>query len=469
MLSTRAGRQTTQKLLAKVLKRIKPTKAELERELRVAEQLIKKIQQLEGKHVDVQLCGSLARNTHIKNDRDFDIFVLFPEHVSRKEFEKEGLRIGKAVFEGKKHWIEYAEHPYVRGEVSGYTVEIVPSYKLKHTTKLLSSVDRSPLHQKYLEGKLTEKMKDDVRLLKAFMKGVGCYGAKAAEKGFSGYLCELLILHYGSFLSCLQAAAKWKKGEIIDIEHYWPDEIAGELFEEPLVVVDPTDKHRNVAAAVSIEQMARFVAAARAFLAKPSEKFFFKPVTKKMGNKRLMRELSERSFVILKLPWPKQTVPEIFASQLDRFSRKFSNALSLKDFSIRRVTYFLEDYKKAFLVLELEHANLHATKLYTGPEVFDEKHSTSFLKKHILPASGPRIENGRWVVEERRAVRECGKAAKACLKDALNLEKMPLREALKKAALYTTANELGRLYKSDGFFAREFSRFLRGREEFLFY
>ena len=31
---------------------------------------------MEGKHIDVILAGSLARNTHLKGDRDIDIFVV---------------------------------------------------------------------------------------------------------------------------------------------------------------------------------------------------------------------------------------------------------------------------------------------------------------------------------------------------------------------------------------------------------
>ena len=78
------------------------------------------------------------------------------------------------------------------------------------------------------------------------------------------------------FFDCVKASAVWKNGEVIDIEKYYsePSE-AKKKFNHHLNLVDPTDKNRNVAAAVSYNQFARFIAACRKFLEKPNEKFFF--------------------------------------------------------------------------------------------------------------------------------------------------------------------------------------------------
>jgi tRNA nucleotidyltransferase (CCA-adding enzyme) len=50
-------------------------------------------------------------------------------------------------------------------------------------------------------------MLGEVRLLKKFMKGTGVYGAEIKIGGFSGYLCELLILKYRSFAQTIEAFA----------------------------------------------------------------------------------------------------------------------------------------------------------------------------------------------------------------------------------------------------------------------
>ena len=196
----------TKQLLEKVAKRITPTKRERAEQQKVAIEVIKKIKEMEGKHVDVVLCGSNARDTHLKGDNDLDIFVLFPEKLSREEFEKEGLRIGKKVFRGKKWEKAFSEHPYIRGKIEGFDVEIVPSYKVPSAELLQSSVDRSPFHNQYLKKRLKQKHMREARLLRKFLKGIDAYGADTKAGSVPGYVVELLTLQNGSFLKTVKAS-----------------------------------------------------------------------------------------------------------------------------------------------------------------------------------------------------------------------------------------------------------------------
>ncbi|MBS7613865.1 hypothetical protein KEJ48_06465, partial [Candidatus Bathyarchaeota archaeon] len=41
-----------------------------------------------------------------------------------------------------------------------------------------------------------------------FAKGIGVYGADIKTGGFSGYLCELLIVSYGDFIKTVESASK---------------------------------------------------------------------------------------------------------------------------------------------------------------------------------------------------------------------------------------------------------------------
>ncbi len=102
------------KLLQTVLKKVTPGKKETLNQNKLAEKIMKGIMESGGSHVDVMLCGSNARGTHLKGDNDLDIFVLFPEKLSRQEFEKEGLRIGKKVFRGHKWEKAFSEHKHRR-------------------------------------------------------------------------------------------------------------------------------------------------------------------------------------------------------------------------------------------------------------------------------------------------------------------------------------------------------------------
>ena len=103
------------------------------------------------------------------------------------------------------------------------------------------------------------------------MKGIGVYGSELK-------VGRLLRLPDGASRSPLRlvpggAAGSfrgWRPGELIDLEGH-----ASREHSEPLVVVDPVDPARNVAAALTMDKMFQFVAASRCFLARPSLDFFF--------------------------------------------------------------------------------------------------------------------------------------------------------------------------------------------------
>ena len=87
-------------LYKKILQKITPTKQELAAEKKLVEKVRKKIAGIEGKHSHVEWCGSSARGTHLRGDRDLDLFIMFDKKLSPQELEEEGLRIGKDVFVG---------------------------------------------------------------------------------------------------------------------------------------------------------------------------------------------------------------------------------------------------------------------------------------------------------------------------------------------------------------------------------
>src|SRR5438093_7280984 len=246
------------------------------------------------------LVGSVAKGVHLTGT-EIDIFVTFPPDTPREVLEREGLAFGDIL---ERPVRMYAEHPYTRGWYKGFEVEIVPCYRITDASQRLSAVDRTPLHVDYVLGHLGEDQATDVRLLKAWAEGIGVYGAEAKIRGFSGYLCELLVLKHGTFRGVLEAAGSWRAGTRVEF-----DTPAARPFAEPLVVVDPVDGNRNVASAVSAEQLATFVHAAGEYLTKPSERFFFPRPLKPWPTARLKRALRTREthIVAITIPAPKVT------------------------------------------------------------------------------------------------------------------------------------------------------------------
>ncbi|MBU1121005.1 MAG: CCA tRNA nucleotidyltransferase [archaeon] len=368
----------------KVLRRITPSKKENRKELSIAGRLEKKIERMRGKHVEVILAGSLARNTHLKGDKDIDLFILFDKALPREKFVREGLRIAKQAIKGKQWEIDYGEHPYLKTKVEGHEVELVPSYKISDPIELQSSVDRSPFHNAYLKARLDDGNRKDIRIFKRFLKGINCYGAELKVQGFSGYLCEVLVLYYGSFERVLKNAVKWKKAEIIDLERHYNKKDYGEVkkkFVEPLIVVDPVDRRRNAAAAVSTEKVNLFREKARLFLKKPSMEFFFPKAIKVLGKKELKTKLDKREILLVELPY-KKVHEDVTFGQLRRLLKKLSKELERNDFRVIKEDFWSDELKKMVLLIELKKLKLGERKIHTGPPLKMKEHRKRFLEKH---------------------------------------------------------------------------------------
>lgn len=452
-------------LLKKILKKIKPSKKEVEREKKIAAHLIKKIHAIKGAHVDVVLAGSIARQTNLRGDRDIDIFVMFEEKLSEQEFEKEGLRIGKSVFRGHFWEKAYSAHPYIRGKINGFDVEIVPSFKVKNLEKIKSAVDRTPFHTKFLNQNLKPSQKDEVRLLRQFLKGIKAYGAELKTSSVPGYVTELLVLQYGSFEKTIQAVSKWKEQEVIDLKKHILKSEAQKKFHSPLIVVDPVDKNRNVAAALSLNQFARFIAASRAFLKKPSINFFFPKKTKPLSLSVAKKHVKKEGLIVIETGFPKALL-DVLWGQIKRLSKKITSALEKEEFVVLRKSFWTDEKKSIIFVFDLKSNLLEKATKRIGPSVTDEKNSVRFLVHHKKPLSGPRIENGRWVVEIERKNFDAKKFLKKMLLELKKTEKANIKKSLNKKAKILKEAEVLEKYKKRGEFRDWFSTYLKGKEEF---
>ncbi|MFH1239972.1 MAG: CCA tRNA nucleotidyltransferase [Candidatus Diapherotrites archaeon] len=456
-------------LIRDVLKKVKPSENEIKQDIDMANKIIAKIKAIEGAHIDVQLAGSLARDTNLRGDRDLDIFVLFPRNLSRDVFEKEGLRIGKEVFRGHFWEESYSEHPYIRGNIDGFDIEIVPSYKIDDATEKLSAVDRSPIHNNYLLGKLSKTQKDEVRLVRQFLKGIGCYGADLKMSSVPGYVTELLILKYGNFENFIKNAVNWKNGEVIDIENYYKHESdACKKFDSHFIVVDPTDKNRNVAAALSYDQYSRLVAATRAFLKKPSNNFFFGKKFKKWEVKKVKDLLKKKELIAIKMQYPKNANLDVIYGQIKKFRRKMLNVLEYYEFRAYHGKEWTDEKNEIVIILELENLKIQQVTKHFGPEVTQKEHSEKFLSENKKITAGPWIQNGRWVVEKLRKYSDANILIKEFLNKEKSIQRLPLKKAIAKAKIIHEP-EIINMYKKDSGFAEFLTDYLKSKEKFLDY
>ncbi|MBI2543046.1 MAG: CCA tRNA nucleotidyltransferase [Candidatus Aenigmarchaeota archaeon] len=401
-----------QTLLSKVLKKTKPRQADekklnnlSKKALEITREIVKKYQ---GKAI---LAGSITRGTWLPNKREFDIFILFPEDLPENKLEEHGLLIGKQVIKQLKgkSFVEYAQHPYVSGVVDGVDIDIVPCYEVESAEKIKSAVDRTPFHVRYIEKNLSLELSDDVRLLKQFLTSNKIYGADAKTQGFSGYVCELLVIRYGGFLEVIKAASKWVPGSIIDLENYYKKEDHHKLRKifknQPLILIDPTDRNRNTASALSIESFLRFVKLSKGFLDRPNVKYFSEKKLPSITGRELKQKRLQRKTELLFIKFsPPKVVPDILWPQLRRFAERLQSILeeTKYEFKVMRKDVYSNEKDLVVVLLEMEIPKLPPIQKRVGPTVFAVKDSSRFLEKYKKPLTGPFVEESNWVVEINR-------------------------------------------------------------------
>ncbi|WP_225332925.1 CCA tRNA nucleotidyltransferase [Halomicrobium urmianum] len=353
--------------------------------------------------------GSTARGTWVSGDRDVDVFVAFPADLDRERLEEYGLDVGHAVLPGGHE--EYAEHPYVKGEVEGYDVDLVPCYDLDDATDIRSAVDRTPFHTRYLEERLDDRLADEVRVCKQFLKGIGAYGSDLRTRGFSGFLTELLVLEYGGVREFLAAAADWHPPVRLDPEDHGRAE-----FDDPLVVIDPTDPERNVAAVLSAERLASLQHYAREFVADPREALFEPREPDPLDADEVRAAISDRGTtpvaVVFDAP---DVVEDQLWPQLFRSLGGVTDELDRRGFDVLRGATWAHD--RAVLFAELAVAERPAIERHEGPPVHVRDHAEGFYGKYADgDAYGPFVADDRYVVERDR---EYAAAAAFLRSDAL--------------------------------------------------
>ncbi len=281
--------------MQEVLKNIKPNKEEQAKFKQSSDSFLKKIK---IKDTPTILGGSGAKDTWLSGSHDIDIYVVFNYKKYAQKSDKLSQILEKEL---KKIFPKIAKlhgsRDYFQLNHQGYLFEIIPILKINKAKEAINITDISPLHSIWV-NKHTKKLKDEIRLAKQFCKANNLYGAESYLAGFSGYVLEILVAHYGSFEKLLQASLNWKVKEIVDPEKYYHQKMA--LFQlnqsklqSPLIVIDPVDKSRNASAALGLEKFTLFKKLAKNYLQHPSIDFFtkkeinFSELKKEAENKKL--------------------------------------------------------------------------------------------------------------------------------------------------------------------------------------
>jgi tRNA nucleotidyltransferase (CCA-adding enzyme) len=264
-------------------------------------------------------------------------------------------------------------------------LNIVPCYNVEKGL-WKSAADRSQYHTEFMQKMLKPDQKNQIRILKSFLKGIGIYGAELSTAGFSGYVTEVLVLKYGNFKNVIKNIATLKKkGEIIAIENISNENIY-KKFESPIIIIDPIDPNRNLGTAISSESLSRFIFGARTFLANPSINFF--NINKK---KNMMKNIENQlenveellpNIVVLEFNYRNRS-SDIIWGQLKKLTKSISRHFTDNEYTIIKSECYIDNNtNSAKLIFLLKFIKLSPFFEKGGPCIFMEKEVLQFVKKN---------------------------------------------------------------------------------------
>ena len=369
------------KILKGVLEEIKPDdalKTDVAGKINAVLELIKK----KLKDAKVTLGGSGAKGTWLKLANDADIFVCFDYNKYKDKSDQLSDILEKKIkplfprltrLHGSRDYFQFEKH--------GFTFEIIPILDIKDAKQAKNITDVSPLHAKWVTKKANKTLRDEIRLTKQFCKANNAYGAESYIRGFSGYMCEVLTIHYGSFLKLARAVSKWKEKEIIDTKKYYKGkDILMELNKSktisPLILIDPVQKDRNAAAALSDEKFNNFIQACRKFLKKPSKELFKEKKLTEDGLKK-----KSKNVIILKVKTVKRK-EDVAGAKLVKAFEYLTAQLEKNDFKIIEKGWDWSKEVDGLLYFIINKTPLEKIKIHSGPTIKTKEHVKRFKAKH---------------------------------------------------------------------------------------
>lgn len=320
--------------------------------------------------------GSIAKDTFLQGDMDIDLFLLMDPDVDEAALKQTTERVGRRVLDAPRK--KYAQHPYIIGSWDGVQVDLVPAYRVAEAGARMSAVDRTPFHTAWVREHLTDTLRDHLRLLKGWCKGVGVYGAETSQAGFSGYLLEVLAVHFGAFhavLDWLAAGATPRRIALGD------DQVEDDV--SPLVVVDPVDPTRNCAAAVGTDTLTLAAQAAEAYERSPSRRFWSPAPPRPEPAETLHAALAAEDAQWLGLRLSPQTDRlDVVLPQFQKAARTMQDQLERAGFAVRRsdVSAY-EDDRRIGMQWVLDAGTLPATRVHEGPSSDHEPNASRFREK----------------------------------------------------------------------------------------
>lgn len=357
--------------MEELLKTIKPSVTETREIKKIFNEIKRSIRIRDTK---VIIGGSTAKGTFLKGNHDIDVYIKF----NRKKYE--GMDISEVLKDNLKFKVKnvHGSRDYFQFNYKGYDIELIPIMDIKKVTDADNITDISPFHIKWVRKH--KHLVNEIRLTKAFCKANGIYGAESFIKGFSGYALEILTIHYGGFENLLKNAVKWKSKQIvIDVEGYYKGrdvnrEMNKSKLEGPMILVDPVQESRNVAAVLSREKMNLFMIKAKSFLKSKEKRHFFIKKSLKLND---LKE-KYKHLIVLEAK-PLEGKRDVIGAKLLKCYEYFIKKLEEHDFELIDSDWHWDS--KALFWFALKNLKIEGKVKHYGPPKNQRERIKSFREK----------------------------------------------------------------------------------------
>ena len=262
-----------------------------------------------------------------------------------------------------------------------FTFEIVPILDIKKAEQAKNITDVSPLHSNFVRKH--KKLANEIRLAKQFFKAGKVYGAESYIRGFSGYVCEILTVNYGSFLNLIKSASKWKEKTVIDVMKYYEGQnvfnaINKSKLLSPLVVIDPVQKDRNAAAALDHEKFDIIRRRSKEFLKNPVKEFFEEKV---LSENDIRKKAGKSKAMILKA-FPLKRKDDVAGAKMLKAFHFIEKNLISSEFKVIESDMLWHAKTSSLFYYIVENKNLSKEIKIMGPPIKSKHHAAVFKKIH---------------------------------------------------------------------------------------
>jgi len=264
-----------------VLACITPSQEEIDLQTKIINQLVEalqnKVASTDYQYSFIESEGSTGKKqTQLRGAADIDLFVALKPEDYPQIFKKPETETHQAINDLMSNlvseWFEpavrnlevsdvqraFSQHPFLSLKIADIDIDILGCFDIDAETLAekgpITAVDRTVHHTGYIADRMTQKKREDARILKSFVRACHAYGDTCAvgRMGLTGVTLEIIVLKEPNLDAAVQTIRNLDTEPIDPLSRNLTELKKIPAFRDDYVfLIDPTDHSRNMASSFS--------------------------------------------------------------------------------------------------------------------------------------------------------------------------------------------------------------------------